>query len=101
MFQEIPISGGYSFYTGESAIEQCLTVTYGLKLQPVFAFVGGVQIGVMPEPLVSVEATVCWPKQRPDGQDRPLLSCVTRGCSCEGKEKDMRCSVPQAFAGSF
>ncbi|CAE7829495.1 unnamed protein product [Symbiodinium sp. CCMP2592] len=46
---------GYSFYTGELAIEQCLTVTYGLTVQPVFAFVGGVQLSVMPAPLVSVE----------------------------------------------
>ncbi|OLQ01772.1 hypothetical protein AK812_SmicGene15487 [Symbiodinium microadriaticum] len=64
---------GYSFYTGELAIEQCLTVTYGLTVQPVFAFVGGVQLDVMPAPLVSVETTVCWPKHRPDGQDLSML----------------------------
>ncbi|CAE7925412.1 unnamed protein product [Symbiodinium necroappetens] len=64
---------GYSFYTGELNIEQCVTVSYSVNVQPVFAFVAGVQIDVMPKPLVSVEATVCWPKQRPDGQDLSML----------------------------
>ena len=65
--------GGYSFYTGELNIEQCVTVSYGVNVQPVFALVAGVQIEVMPKPLVSVESTVCWPKQRPDGQDLSML----------------------------
>ena len=65
--------GGYSFYTGELNIEQCVTVAYGVNVQPVLAFVAGVQIEVMPKPLVSVEATVCWPKERPDGQDLSML----------------------------
>jgi len=64
---------GYSFYTGELNIEQCVTVSYGVNVQPVFALVAGVQIEVMPKPLVSVESTVCWPKQRPDGQDLSML----------------------------
>ncbi|CAE7256975.1 unnamed protein product [Symbiodinium sp. CCMP2592] len=64
---------GYSFYTGESAIERCMTVTYGINVQPVVAFVGGVQFDVMPEPLASVDTTVCWPVGRPDGQDLSLL----------------------------
>ncbi|CAE7654636.1 unnamed protein product [Symbiodinium sp. CCMP2592] len=64
---------GFSFYTGESAIERCMTVTYGINVQPVVAFVGGVQFDVMPEPLASVDTTVCWPEGRPDGQDLSLL----------------------------
>ncbi|CAE7256971.1 unnamed protein product [Symbiodinium sp. CCMP2592] len=64
---------GYSFYMGESAIERCMTVTYGINVQPVVAFVGGVQFDVMPEPLASVDTTVCWPDGRPDGQDLSLL----------------------------
>ncbi|CAE7461882.1 unnamed protein product, partial [Symbiodinium sp. CCMP2592] len=64
---------GYSFYTGELNIEQCVTVSYGVNVQPVAAFVAGVQIDVMPKPLVTVDSTVCWPKQRPDGQDLSML----------------------------
>ncbi|CAE7703906.1 unnamed protein product, partial [Symbiodinium necroappetens] len=64
---------GYSFYVGESAIEKCMTVTYGINVQPVVAFVGGLQVDVMPEPLASVDTTVCWPDGRPDGQDLSLL----------------------------
>ncbi|CAE7779426.1 unnamed protein product [Symbiodinium microadriaticum] len=64
---------GYSFYMGESAIEKCMTVTYGINVQPVVAFVGGLQVDVMPEPLASVDTTVCWPDGRPDGQDLSLL----------------------------
>ncbi|CAE7222600.1 unnamed protein product, partial [Symbiodinium sp. CCMP2456] len=64
---------GYSFYMGESAIERCMTVTYGINVQPVVAFVGGLQVDVMPEPLASVDTTVCWPEGRPDGQDLSLL----------------------------
>ncbi|CAE7794903.1 unnamed protein product [Symbiodinium sp. CCMP2592] len=69
---------GYSFYTGELSIEKCLTVTYKLSLQPVFAFVGGVQIDLMPKPLAEVDTTVCWPTGRPDAQDLSVLRTEIR-----------------------
>lgn len=64
---------GYSFYTGSLAIEKCVTVTYAINVQPVVAFIGGLQFDVMPKPLASVDTTVCWPKGRPDGQDLSML----------------------------
>ncbi|CAE7259948.1 unnamed protein product [Symbiodinium sp. CCMP2456] len=64
---------GYSFYTSELSIEKCVTVTYALTLQPVLAFVGGVQFDLMPKPLAEVDTTVCWPTGRPDGQDLSVL----------------------------
>ena len=42
---------GYSFYTWEMSIEKCVTVTYSLGMQPVIAFVGGMNIELMPAPL--------------------------------------------------
>ncbi|CAE7797201.1 unnamed protein product [Symbiodinium sp. CCMP2592] len=57
---------GYAFYTSEKAIESCVTVSYGISVQPVVAFVGGVQFDVMPSPLASIETTVCWPTGRDD-----------------------------------
>ncbi|CAE7230389.1 unnamed protein product [Symbiodinium sp. CCMP2456] len=64
---------GYSFYTAEAAIEKCVTVSFSISIQPVAAFVGGVQFELMPKPLASVDTTVCWPTGRPDGQDLSLL----------------------------
>jgi len=64
---------GYSFYTGSLAIERCVTVTYAINVQPVIAFIGGLQFDVMPKPLASVDTTVCWPKGMPDGQDLSML----------------------------
>ena len=48
-------------------------VTYAINVQPVIAFIGGLQFDVMPKPLASVDTTVCWPKGRPDGQDLSML----------------------------
>ncbi|CAE7515684.1 unnamed protein product [Symbiodinium sp. CCMP2592] len=39
--------------TFRAAIEECMTVTYSVNVQPVIAFVGGVQIDVMPQILSS------------------------------------------------
>ncbi|OLP90026.1 hypothetical protein AK812_SmicGene28439 [Symbiodinium microadriaticum] len=64
---------GYSFYTAEAAIEKCVTVSFSISIQPVAAFVGGVQFELMPKPLASVDTTMCWPTGRPDGQDLSLL----------------------------
>ena len=50
--------GGYAFYTSEKAIESCMTVSYSINVQPVVAFVGGVQFDVMPSPLASIENRV-------------------------------------------
>ena len=41
-------------------------VTYGINVQPVVAFVGGVQFDVMPKPLVSVDTTVGWDSDQAD-----------------------------------
>ena len=55
-----------------------MTVTFSLSMQPVVAFVGGVQFDLMPKPLVEVGTTVCWPRGRPDGQDLSLLRMEIR-----------------------
>lgn len=94
---------GYSFYTGESAIERCMTVTYGINVQPVVAFVGGVQFDVMPEPLASVDTTVCWPEGRPDGQDLSLLRTEIKSSGVLLFGRSLRLSkrfgTPTHFAG--
>ncbi|CAE7471577.1 unnamed protein product, partial [Symbiodinium pilosum] len=39
---------GYTFYSWEVPLEKCVTVTYSLSMQPVIAFVGGLQFDLMP-----------------------------------------------------
>ncbi|CAE7310113.1 unnamed protein product [Symbiodinium natans] len=46
---------GYSFYTSDIAIEKCVTVTFALNMQPVVAFVGGIQFDLLPNPLAEVD----------------------------------------------
>ncbi|CAE7573832.1 FCPA [Symbiodinium sp. CCMP2592] len=60
---------GYSFYTWESPVERCATVVYSLSLQPVIAFVGGLEFDIMPAPIAEVETLVCWPETQPGGVD--------------------------------
>ncbi|CAE7356270.1 FCPA [Symbiodinium natans] len=62
---------GYSFYTWETPLERCATVVYSLGLQPVLAFVGGLEFDMMPSPIAEVETFVCWPDTQPGG---PQLS---------------------------
>ena len=45
---------GYSFYTWEAPVERCTTVVYSLSLQPVIAFVGGLEFDIMPAPIAEV-----------------------------------------------
>ncbi|CAE7886911.1 FCPA [Symbiodinium necroappetens] len=59
---------GYSFYTWESPVERCATVVYSLSLQPVIAFVGGLEFDIMPAPIAEVETLVCWPETQPGGE---------------------------------
>ncbi|CAE7450874.1 carA2 [Symbiodinium pilosum] len=67
---------GYSFYTWESAIEKCVTVSYSMSTQPVLAFVGGLQFDLLPSPLTEMETTVCWPDKQPGGVDLSVLRTV-------------------------
>lgn len=60
---------GYSFYTWEAPVERCTTVVYSLSLQPVIAFVGGLEFDIMPAPIAEVETLVCWPDTQPGGVD--------------------------------
>ena len=64
---------GYTFYSGTKPIEKCVTVTFSLGLQPVVAFVGGLQFDVLPQPLFQLATTVCWPNQQPGGVDLSVL----------------------------
>ena len=64
---------GYTFYTQPQAIEKCVTVTFSLGMQPVVAFVGGLQFEILPKPLFELGTTVCWPNQQPGGVDLSLL----------------------------
>eukprot|EP00439_Symbiodinium_sp_Y106_P083978 s846_g24.t1 len=60
---------GYTFYTSKSNIEKCLTVGFAFSVQPVVAFVGGIQLDILPAPLFEIDIQFCWPKNRPDGVD--------------------------------
>jgi len=64
---------GYTFYTQPSAVEKCVTVTFNLGMQPVVAFVGGLQFEILPAPLFELATTVCWPSQQPGGVDLSVL----------------------------
>ncbi|CAE7829158.1 unnamed protein product, partial [Symbiodinium sp. KB8] len=64
---------GYTFYTQPQAIEKCVTVTFSLGMQPVVAFVGGLQFEILPKPLFELGTTVCWPNQQPGGVDLSVL----------------------------
>ena len=57
---------GYTFYTQPSAVEKCVTVTFNLGMQPVVAFVGGLQFEILPA--ASLRA----------GHDRLLAEPATR-----------------------
>ncbi|CAE7206521.1 unnamed protein product [Symbiodinium necroappetens] len=69
---------GYSFYTWEMSIEKCVTVTFSLGMQPVIAFVGGLNFELMPAPLAELDTTVCWPDKQPDGVDLSVLQSKIR-----------------------
>ncbi|CAE7485079.1 unnamed protein product [Symbiodinium natans] len=64
---------GYSFYFGQKAVEKCVTVTFSMGMQPVVAFVGGLQFEVLPKPLFELATTVCWPNKQPGGVDLSVL----------------------------
>ena len=64
---------GYSFYTSDMQIERCVTVSFKLNMQPVVAFVGGIQFDLLPGPLAEVNTQVCWPKTQPGGLDLSVL----------------------------
>ena len=49
---------GYSFYTWETPLERCATVVYSLGLQPVLAFVGGLEFDMMPSPIAEAPLTI-------------------------------------------
>lgn len=67
---------GYSFYTWEMAIEKCVTVSYSLSMQPVLAFVGGLEFDILPAPLADIDTMVCWPDKQPGGVDLSVLRTV-------------------------
>ena len=47
------------------AIEKCVTVSYSLSMQPVLAFVGGLEFDILPAPLADIDTMVCWPDKQP------------------------------------
>ena len=53
---------GYSFYTWETPLERCATVVYSLGLQPVLAFVGGLEFDIMPSPIAEAPLTMAFNK---------------------------------------
>ncbi|CAE7239452.1 unnamed protein product [Symbiodinium sp. CCMP2592] len=64
---------GYTFYMSKSNIEKCVTVTFAVGLQPVAAFVGGIQFDVLPTPFFEFDTQICWPKHHPGGVDISAL----------------------------
>ncbi|CAE7862842.1 unnamed protein product, partial [Symbiodinium necroappetens] len=64
---------GYSFHSTELAIDECLTITYSVNVQPVGSFIGGVSVEVMPKKWAEIDTTICWPKKRPSGLDLSIL----------------------------
>ena len=52
-------------------------MTYSLAMQPVLAFVGGLEFDLLPGPLVSLETEVCWPEKQP-GVDLSVLRTQIR-----------------------
>jgi len=64
---------GYSFYTGEQAVEKCLTVKFALNIQPVVSVILGLSFELLPKELFEVITTVCWPNQMPGGLDLSVL----------------------------
>ena len=66
---------------------------------------GGVQFDVMPEPLASVDTTVCWPDGRPDGQDLSLLRTEIKSSGVLLFGRSLRLSKrfgsPTHFAGEY
>ncbi|CAJ1328583.1 unnamed protein product [Effrenium voratum] len=64
---------GYSFYTASLPIEKCLTITFQMGMQPVVAFVGGLEFELLPKPLFALATTVCWPNKMPGGLDLSIL----------------------------
>ena len=69
---------GYSFYTWEMSVEKCVSVTYSLGMQPVLAFVGGLEFELMPAPLAELDTVVCWPDKQPGGVDLSVLRSEIR-----------------------
>ncbi|CAE7388839.1 unnamed protein product, partial [Symbiodinium microadriaticum] len=69
---------GYTFYSWEMPLEKCVTVTYSLSMQPVLAFVGGLQFDLMPAPLAALDSQVCWPDKQPGGVDLSVLKTQIR-----------------------
>ncbi|CAE7263000.1 unnamed protein product, partial [Symbiodinium sp. KB8] len=69
---------GYSFYSVDASIEKCLTVTFSLSMQPVVAFVGGIQFDLLPGPLAEIDTQVCWPRHQPGGLDLSVLRSVIK-----------------------
>eukprot|EP00439_Symbiodinium_sp_Y106_P067180 s1551_g11.t1 len=69
---------GYSFYSVDFSIEKCLTVTFQLNMQPVVAFVGGIQFDLLPGPLAEIDTQVCWPRHQPGGLDLSVLRSVIK-----------------------
>ncbi|CAJ1440128.1 unnamed protein product, partial [Effrenium voratum] len=64
---------GYSFYTASLPVEKCLTITFSMGMQPVVAFVGGLEFELLPAPLFELATTACWPNEMPGGLDLSIL----------------------------
>ncbi|CAE7725901.1 unnamed protein product [Symbiodinium necroappetens] len=69
---------GYSFYSVDTSIEKCLTVTFALNMQPVASMVGGIEFTLLPGPLAEVDTQVCWPRHQPGGLDLSVLRSVIK-----------------------
>jgi len=69
---------GYSFYRYESNVEKCVNLAFSLAVQPVMAFVGGIEFDLLPGPIAEVEQEVCWPDKQPGGVDLSLVSTMIR-----------------------
>jgi hypothetical protein len=52
---------GFSVINVEGAFEKCLAVNFEFSIQPVVALGGGIELEALPEPLIALSMTVCWP----------------------------------------
>lgn len=69
---------GYATYFWETAIEKCMSVSFGLAIQPTISFIGGITFDIVPEPIAEVVSEICWPDKQPGGQDLSMISSTIK-----------------------
>ncbi|CAE7782503.1 hypothetical protein AK812_SmicGene10720 [Symbiodinium microadriaticum] len=68
---------GYSVYGWNLPVERCLTVSFGLDVDPVLSFVAGVRFSLIKE-LFAIAVSVCWPDFMPGGRHITSITAQAR-----------------------